>query len=32
MSARRSSAAIDALNAAQKMADLWLVRYTLGLA
>ena len=32
MSARQYPAAIDALNAAQKMADLWLVRYTLGLA
>ena len=32
MSARQYPAAIDALNAAQKMADLWLVRYTLGRA
>ena len=32
LSARQYLAAIDALNAAQKLADLWLVRYTLGLA
>jgi len=32
ISARQYLAAIDALNAAQKLADLWLVRFTLGLA
>jgi tetratricopeptide (TPR) repeat protein/tRNA A-37 threonylcarbamoyl transferase component Bud32 len=32
MSARQYPAAIDALHAAQKLADLWLVRFTLGLA
>ena len=32
MASRQHPAAIDALNAAQKLADLWLVRYNLGLA
>jgi tetratricopeptide (TPR) repeat protein len=32
MSTRQYPAAIDALNAAQKLADLWLVRFSLGLA
>ena len=32
MSGKRWPAAIDALNAAQKLADLWLVRFDLGLA
>jgi tetratricopeptide (TPR) repeat protein/tRNA A-37 threonylcarbamoyl transferase component Bud32 len=32
MTARQYPAAIDTLNAAQKLADLWLVRFTLGLA
>jgi hypothetical protein len=32
MSARQYPAAIDALHAAQRLADLWLVRLTLGLA
>jgi tetratricopeptide (TPR) repeat protein/tRNA A-37 threonylcarbamoyl transferase component Bud32 len=32
MSGKRWPAAIDALNAAQRLADLWLVRFILGLA
>ncbi len=32
MSGKRWPAALDALNAAQKLADLWLVRFDLGLA